>query len=341
MSKKRVLSLVLSVGLSVILITFLVSRITTDDLIRTFSHIFYPALFIFLAISLTASVLRALRYKWLLTPSKISFGNILLVTFIRNLFVDLFPARIGSLSYVYVLNKRLKYPFEEAASTFVIAFVYDFLTLGPFLILSILVVGLGATSVSNLAFLWIAVMFFLIVYLILQFIIPLANISLKAYTRLLKSTGLETQRWAETAKNKIRLTIEGLEHIKNRKIQWPLFLLSLLIRMAKYGSLYFLLFSLLHSFGFSLSRLSFWKTILGVTGAEMTGALPIKGISGFGTWESGWAFTFQLLDFDQKWAILSGIGVHLISNLFEYSLGILSILILAFPLVQRKNKKAF
>jgi uncharacterized membrane protein YbhN (UPF0104 family) len=341
MSKKRVLSLVLSVGLSVFLIGFLLSRITTDDLIQTFSHIFYPALFIFLTISLTASVLRALRYQWLLTPYKISFGNILLVTFIRNLFVDLFPARIGSLSYVYVLNKRLKYPFEEAASTFVIAFVYDFLTLGPFLILSMLVVGLGATSVSNLAFLLIAVIFFLLVYLILQFVIPLANIFLKIYTHLLKSTRLETRRWSETSKNKIRLTIEALEHIKNRKIRWPLFFLSLLIRMAKYGSLYFLLFSLLHSYGFSLSSLSFWKTILGITGAEMTGALPIKGIAGFGTWESGWAFTFQLLDFNQKLAILSGIGVHLISNIFEYSLGILSILILTFPPFRRKTKNGF
>jgi len=337
MSKKRILSLILSILLSIFLAGLLLSRITSDDLIQTFSNIFYPALFAFLGISLFVSVLRALRYKWLLYPSPISFGNILLVTFIRNLFVDLFPARIGSLSYVYVLNKRLKYPFEQAASTFVVAFVFDFLTLSPFLIISMLIVGLGTTSVSNLTILLMASVFLLLVFLVLHQIIPLSNIFLRIYTYLLKSFRLEKKPWAETSKNKINLTIDGLRHIKNRKIQWPLFLLSLLIRAAKYGSLYFLLLSLIHNYGFSIANLSFWKTILGITGAEMTGALPIKGIAGFGTWESGWALTFQLMDFEQKIAILSGIGVHLVSNLFEYSLGILSILILTVPFLNRKR----
>jgi len=337
MSKKRILSLILSILLSIFLAGLLLSRITSDDLIQTFSNIFYPALFAFLGISLFVSVLRALRYKWLLYPSPISFGNILLVTFIRNLFVDLFPARIGSLSYVYVLNKRLKYPFEQAASTFVVAFVFDFLTLSPFLIISMLIVGLGTTSVSNLTILLMASVFLLLVFLVLHQIIPLSNIFLRIYTYLLKSFRLEKKPWAETSKNKINLTIDGLRHIKNRKIQWPLFLLSLLIRAAKYGSLYFLLLSLIRNYGFSIANLSFWKTILGITGAEMTGALPIKGIAGFGTWESGWALTFQLMDFEQKIAILSGIGVHLVSNLFEYSLGILSILILTVPFLNRKR----
>jgi uncharacterized membrane protein YbhN (UPF0104 family) len=340
MSKKRIISIILSLLLTVFLVGFLLSRITINDLIQTFSNIFYPALFGFVAISLIASVLRALRYKWLLHPNSIGFGNILLVTFIRNLFVDLLPARLGSLSYVYVLNKRLKYPFEQAASTFVIAFVFDFLTLSPFLIFSMLLVGVGATSVSNLTLLMIASIFLLLIFLVLFQIVPLSKIFLRIYSYLLKSLRLEDKTWADASKNKIQLTIEGLRHIKNRKIQWPLFLLSVLIRAGKYGSLYFLLYSLLHNHNFSLTNLSFWKTILGITGAELTGALPIKGIAGFGTWESGWALTFQLMNFEQKIAILSGIGVHLISNLFEYTLGILSIFFFAVPFLHRKKQKA-
>jgi uncharacterized membrane protein YbhN (UPF0104 family) len=202
-----------------------------------------------------------------------------------------------------------------------------------------LLVGLGSTSVSNLALLIIASIFLLIVFLVLHEIIPLSNVFFKVYSHLLKLLRLEDKKWAEVSKNKIQLTIEGLRHIKSRKIQWPLFLLSLLIRAGKYGSLYLLLYSLLHNHGFSITDLSFSKTILGITGAELTGALPIKGIAGFGTWESGWALTFQLMDFEQKIAILSGIGVHLISNLFEYSLGILSILILTLPFINRKKQK--
>jgi len=339
MSKKRILSIGLSLLLSIILLGFLISRITVNDLIEAFANIFYPALFAFMIISLFASAMRAYRYKWLLHPTAISFGNILLVTFIRNLFVDLLPARIGSLSYIYVLNKGLKYPFEQATSTFVVAFVLDFLTLSPFLILSMLIVGLGTTSISNLTLLFISLVFLVVIFLVLYQIIPLSMILFRLYTNLLDRFGLVTKTWAKISMAKFRLTIDGLRQIKDRKIQWPLFFLSLAIRAAKYGSLYCLLLSVLRNQGYSPANLSLWKTILGITGAEMTGALPIKGIAGFGTWESGWALAFQLMDFEQRIAILSGIGVHLISNLFEYFLGIVSILILTLFFSNRQKEK--
>jgi hypothetical protein len=86
-----------------------------------------------------------------------------------------------------------------------------------------------------------------------------------------------------------------------------------------------------------MKKLSFWKTILGTTGAELTSALPVKGLGGFGTWESAWALTFRLMDFDPELAILSGIGVHLLTNLFEYTLGIAAVLVLVFPLLNIKR----
>jgi hypothetical protein len=41
---------------------------------------------------------------------------------------------------------------------------------------------------------------------------------------------------------------------------------------------------------------------------------------------------------DQKFAILSGLGVHLVTNLFEYALGIGSLLILAAPLIRQAKR---
>ena len=192
MTLKKAIPVALSIAISIILIGYLSTRIEFDDLRQILANFHYPALLAFMTIALLTSVLRAVRYKWLLLPAQIGFGNILLVTFIRNLFVDLFPARIGSLSYVYVLNKRLKYPFEEAASTFVVAFALDFLTLSPFLAVSILAVGLGTTSVSSVSLLILALIFFLLVYLIIWKIIPLSRFLSKIYQTLLKSFGLDT-----------------------------------------------------------------------------------------------------------------------------------------------------
>lgn len=336
MQRKKVLSLLLSSVLSAILIWFLLSQIEFEDFIQTFIHIYIPGLIAFSIISLFGATLRAWRYKVLLQPQQISWGNIYLVTFIRNLFVDLFPARIGSLSYIYVLNKSLKYSFETATSSFVVAFVLDFLTLSPFLVFSILVVGLGMSSISNMTLLLIAFLFFIILFLVFWKMTPLARFLLKIFQWILKVFGQEKRKWAETSVAKIRLTIEELVRIKKRKIDLPLFILSLGIRLVKYLSLHILLFSLLRSQGFSLENLSFFKIILGITGAEMSSALPIKGIGGFGTWESAWALTLMLMGFEKRVAILSS-GIHLITNLFEYVLGISSILILS--VFRTKGKK--
>lgn len=335
MEKKKFFSLLLSIAISAALIWFLFTKIEFEDFIQTFARIYIPGLLAFMLIALVGATLRAWRYKWLLQPHSITWGNIFLVTFIRNLFVDLFPARIGSLSYVYVLNRNLKYSFEAASSSFVIAFVLDFLTLSPFLVFSLLAVGLGKTPISNRTILAISVAFFLLVFLIFWKIVKLAVIALDLYRRFLKIVRWDKKNWAVFSLTKIRSTIDELQKIKKRGIAWPLFILSLGIRMAKYGALYILLFALMRSHGFSPDNLSFSKTILGITGAELTSALPIKGIGGFGTWESAWALTLMLMGYEQRIAILSS-GVHLITNLFEYVLGIASILYLSS--LRSKNK---
>ncbi len=336
MQRKKVLSLLISIVLSAILIWFLLYQVEFEDFAQTFVHIYIPGLLAFSVLSLLGATLRAWRYKVLLQPQHISWGNIYLVTFIRNLFVDLFPARIGAISYIYVLNKSLRYSFESAASSFVVAFVLDFLTLSPFLVFSILVVGMGTTSISNMTLLLIAFLFFVILFFVFWRMTPIARFFLNFYQWMLKVFRQEKRKWAETSVEKIHLTIEELIRIRNRKIDLPLFILSLGIRLVKYLSLYTLLFSLLRSHGFSLENLSFFKTILGITGAEMSSALPIKGIGGFGTWESAWALTLMLMGFEKRVAILSS-GIHLITNLFEYILGISSILILS--IFRTKGKK--
>lgn len=334
MKSKKVLSLLISILISVLLLLFLFSQIDIEDFITIFTSIYPPALLAFISISLAAAILRAWRYKLLLDSRPISWGNILLVTFIRNLFVDFLPARIGSLSYIYFLNRRLKYPFEAAASSFVIAFVFDFLTLTPFLVLSILIVGLNAYAISNSLMLILAVIFFIMVMLVLWKLVPFIRHLGKMLQSILRITRLDQKEWAKLILHKIDMTTKDLVSIQEKQVMWPVLFISLLLRLAKYGSLYFLLYSLLHSHSFTLKKLSFFKTILGITGAEFSSVLPIKGIGGFGTWESAWALTFKLLDFTPNLAILSGLGVHLITNLFEYALGIVSLIIISMPFIR-------
>jgi len=335
--KNKIFYLILSLVISIFLIGLLLSRIQARELAQTLVNIHLPALFAYLGLGLLAAWLRAWRYRFLLHPQPITWKDMFLTTLIRNCFDDLLPARVGSLSYIYVLNKRLSVPFETAASTFVVAFVFDFLTLGPFLALAIIIVGLGISPLSTPIWLAVSLLFFGLILAILWKLVPLCRSLLSAYQFLLKLFKADQRKGSRHSVAKLRLTIDALLEIQARKIYAPVFLLSLIIRLCKYISLYVLLFALLRSHGILLAQLSFWKTILGTTAAEITSTLPIKGLADFGTWESAWAVAFRLMNFEAGLAIISGIGVHLITNIFEYSLGVLSILALALPYA-RKNR---
>lgn len=339
LKKNKLLYTLLSCAISAILIWLLLSQIESKDLIQTFSRIYYPALFSYMAIALVGTGLRAWRYKWLLHPHHIGWGNILLVTLIRNLFVDLLPARVGSLSYIYILNKRLNYSFEESTSTFVMAIIFDFITLSPFLVISLFVVGFNTSALPSSILLLISLLFFIIICFILLKITETFSYLLKASRFLMRTFRIESKEWARISIEKIQSTKDHLSQIKKRKIFWQISFLSLFIRLAKYCSVYFLLFSILRSHDFTLKNLSFWKVILGSAGGNLTDVLPIKGIAGFGTWESAWALIFKMMNFEPRLAILSGIGVHLITNLFEYSLGIIAILILALPFIAKRDNR--
>jgi uncharacterized membrane protein YbhN (UPF0104 family) len=339
MPKNKFLYISLSLVISVILIWLLLFKIKIEDLIRTFQQIYWPALLAYMAVTLLGTGFRAWRYKWLLQPQPVSWANIILVTFVRNSLVDLLPLRIGSLSYIYILNKRLDFSFEMATSTFVLAFVFDFLTLSPFLILAILAVGLGTISISNFTLLFLALLFFFINFLILWKIIPVFSFLIKISQSLLRISKLERKNWTKIAIEKAKSTLSSFAEIQKRKLYFPVFFLSLLVRLTKYIAVFFLLFSLLRSQGFIFYELNFWKTILGLTGAELTSILPIKGLAGFGTWESAWALTLELMKFSPQIAIISGIGVHFITNLFEYTLGIASLFILGLPLIRERSQK--
>lgn len=338
MLKNKVVYIALSLVVSVVLLWLLVTRIETRELAEMFSRLYFPAVLVYMLVALAAAWLRAWRYKILLLPLKISWGNILLVTFIRNSLIDLLPARIGSLSYIYVLNRRLSFPFETATATFVVCSLLDFLTLSPFLVVAILAVGMGATTISASTLLGMALLFFVLIFLIFWQIKPIARLGLRLLEGFATRFRVEDRRGIRLAVEKFHLTIASLARIRMRKIDIPIFGLSLFIRLAKYISVFSLFFGLLRSHGYSLGNLSFWKFILGLSGAELTSALPIKGLAGFGTWESAWALTFRLLDFDPSLAIISGLGVHFLTNVFEYSLGLASILILAWPFLKKRKR---
>lgn len=320
-------SLVLSVGL----VGYLLSRIHLADLVHTLTGIHLPSLAAYAVLALLATGLRAGRYRVLIGAQRIGFGAIVLVTLIRNLFVDLLPGGLGSLSYIYLLVRRFGLPLEIGTSTFVLAAVFDALALSPLLLLAIFTVGLGQTVLSGAQFAVAALALLVVLVLLLVYMIPILRAGLAIAIRLLDALGIRDRWRLPYLVEKVRLTVATVEEIQRRRIYGTVFIVSFLLRLAKYGSLYFLLHALLANQGFPLAALSFWKVLLGIAAAELSANLPVQGIAGLGTWETAFALAFRLMGYEERIAIVSGFGLHLITQLFEYGLGALAILIVAWP----------
>jgi len=328
-SKRRAPLIVLSAVLSVFLLIVLFRRIAPGDYGRMLASISLLPLLGYMAVNLAATFLRAWRYKILLRPIPIGWGDILIVTLVRNAFDDLLPARIGSLSYIYVLNDRLEKPFENAASSFIVAFVFDFLTLAPFIILALAAVGFGMSGLPIVTMIAIAGAFFAVFALIAWKLAPLVRLGRKIAWAITGGSKAGRRPAVIRAFENLDQTAAVLEQTRRRGESAMVFGLSILIRLGKYVSLFFLFFAILRGQGVTWEGMSFWKTVLGLTGAELTSAFPVKGLAGFGTWESAWAVALQWMRFDPRLAVLSGLGIHLVTNLFEYALGLSGLAALA------------
>lgn len=335
--RRKIGYLLASLAVSIVLMALLLTQVRTADVAGVLAGLSLPGFAAYAAVSLAGAVLRAGRYRLLLRPGPPRWGPILLTTFVRNSFIDLLPARIGSLSFIYIANRRLGFELERATSAFAISFVYDFLTLGPFVMAAVLFAGGAAGATGGPVLLGIAAAFLAAWILVLWRIEAAGRLVLAIFLRAARLFGWAGQRRVAAAAARISRTIEVIHESKSRGETLRLLGLSLLIRGAKYASLYLLLAALLR--GAVGGILGFWTMILGLTGAELTSVLPVKGLAGFGTWESAWALTYRLLGVEPRLAILSGIGVHLLTNLYEYGLGLLGLAVLALPLLRRRGAR--
>lgn len=329
-----------SVVLSISLVWYLLSQIKLEELLKTFQNL-YPITFsLYLLLAVCGILARSYRYYILISSPLIKMRDLLLVTMVRNLFVDLFPAKIGSLSYVYLLNRRFGFPFETAASTFLVAFIFDFIVIFPMLLLAIIMVRTTPIPITSFSFIMLSILLFIFLVVLLSYLNNLIKIFVSLLNWCSNKLGMEKHSRLEVLLEKLLLTAKDIETIKTRKIYGKVFLCSLAIKVFKYGSLYFLLHSVLVHLNFTRGDLNPWKVFLGILGAEFSSLLPVHGIAGLGTWEAAWVFTFKLLGFfDPNLGIISGFSVHILAQSFEYSLGILSIIILYLPFNRYAREK--
>ncbi len=248
---------------------------------------------------------------------------------VRNFLSDLLPARLGTLSFVYLTTSRLGIPLSSSVSSFALSFLFDVAALVPMVAAAALLVGWSHLDKALPLLLALALLLAVVTGGIIFSLPAIFRLS----GRIAGSLPVFQDKWRKKWRDFCAAAEGELRHAREEGIFLRLFALSLLVRLAKYGSLYVLLYALLRPLEYGAKELSPAKVFLGLISSELAASLPISGIAGFGVYEGTWSLVFTLLGMPAELAVTTGISHHVFTQIYGYLLGAASLIVLlALPL---------
>jgi uncharacterized protein (TIRG00374 family) len=262
---------------------------------------------------------RALRFRVLLGSDAPPFAGLLCTVTLHNLFNAVLPARSGELSYIYLMRKKFHVASASGVATLIVARVLDLLCILLYLGVGLVYFGAGLETMTPAMPIGCFAILLVIVVILLN--LPrLASWGLGLLAALFKGCGLEEKRFARFVLTKGAETREAFEGIGSRRILITGFILSLAVWLCTYLTCYWILLS----FGVvSAAEISFGLSIVGTTALHITCVLPINSFGNLGTWEAGWAAGYIFVGMDEKLAVRTAMGEHLIIFAFLLVLGVI------------------
>ncbi len=336
---KKTILLILSLFITGLLFYYLLSRSSGSDWSRIFFNLDPRYLLFYLFLYTSALFLRTWRYSIILessrTPVRPPFGDLILVTGVRNMMVDLLPARTGEISYPVLLNRVYRVNVYPSVTSLAYAFLFDFLALGPLLGLAGIVDSL--TSAQRYSGLWlfsflimaVGILMIIMVGPIFRFLGQGLNQRFPGY---LKGRRI-LQRLPEYCEGLSR----SFKELKEAGIFWKILGLSLAIRALKYGYLYLLLQAFVQALTGSATPLPFLVTCLGLIGSEAAASLPIGGLAGFGFYEGVLGAVLTTLGLSPAQGVLLSFGMHFLTQVVDYTWGAAAFLMILFRSGRRKK----
>lgn len=336
----RIVNIVVVVGFGIFLVYYLLGRISISDIRDAITGSYKPTLVFALILAFLSSILRGYRKKVLIGSDRIGLGDMLLVALTRNAFNMVLPARTGELSYVYVLQRKFKFPIEIGVSTLMIVLVFDLVIVFSLIIIAIIVVLINTFSGSFLAGVLVAIVLLVVLLLLLFHLSKVIGFFLKIIDKILSRTRAGRNRVIQTVYKKLVDINKNIEIIQERKIYWKVYLSSIVIRILKFIVYYLLIFSILRPEDYGFSDLSFWMIFLATVAAEISAVLPTHALAGLGTYEGAFLLVLGILGFTLKgidWTTVA-FSYHIIILSFSVVLGIIAVIILSLPFYRVRNK---
>ena len=341
LSRSTILRLAISITLSIgiIFLLFALVMSATDQhqqtgLLAALVHSTPSLLATGLGLYLLGSVLRTQRYQRLIsgagdTPPVFSF--LFLVTLVRNMAVDLLPARLGELIYLGLLNKGFRIPINTCVSSLGISVLFDLIALG-FLIILIMIYQI---SVSGLASGLTVLLIACLVLSALGYL--LAFRSLPGLARWLKQRRGSSPTVRAVSDFIIRLA-EAIQQTRRSGCLLSVFWLSVGVRLCKYGGLIVIFFAVIQTSFPAFNEINLFKLVSALLSSEAAASLPIPTFMGFGLYEAGGTAALAALGFNPGQSLIVVLAMHIWTQAVDYSIGGAALVLLVL-LVNRGRYK--
>lgn len=322
---RRILFTVVSMIVTAAVFFYLFLHIRPAEVVDMIAHADPRGVLMFMLLSMSMSVFRTWRFLILLRAAGHAPGRtaLFLVVLVRNVFSDLLPARLGTLIYIVLVTTRLGVPGSAATSSFSISFLLDILVIAPMVLAAVFAAGSAAMGGTP--------------------VLVIAAVALGGLSLLLLLVLPRAFAWAAAACGALPTSVRGrcerallqagddVREVWRSGLSMQVLVLSVLVRVTKYASLYVFLFALVHPLGYGWDALPLSRVFLGICAAECAASLPISGIGGFGAYEGAWTLVFRLLGYPVQIAMLTSVAHHLFTQVYGYGLGALALLALLLP----------
>ncbi|MCD4760049.1 flippase-like domain-containing protein [archaeon] len=279
--------IIFSVVVSVVLIYFLMSMISLEDLRDSVLKLSLPYVLLALGFYLLSYIFRSLRFLVFL-KNDMSFRDIFPIVCIHNVMNYLIPARLGELSYFYLL-KRKKIEFGKSVASFAVVRFFDLLVVSIIFFVSLIFMKNVPESFNGIVPIVAVLVGLLLIFILIS---PLLY---RYFSSKLNSKRLFVK--------KLKEIYDALLVIKSKSVLFSLFLFSVLIWFSLYSLMYVLLLDLGIQF-------SLWQAIIVISFPLIISALPINGIGGYGTTEVAWLIPFLAFGLSKEIAIANGFVIH-------------------------------
>ena len=260
----------LSAGFGLILISWLLSQIEWSQAVDTVRHIPLSLLLLAFVCYGGSFYLRAVRFK-LLLPGLRPSDSLFSIILVHYTALNIIPARLGELSYVYLVNKVYNVPTGLSISSLVLARIFDQIAISLLFLLSTFFVNISSPWMRTITLL-VTVLLFIVVFLLILLLLYKDQCA-SWLKRIVQRMNLDRYRPFQRGLMEIDNVVAALADLPRTQVLGAIFGLSLCIWTAIF-SVNFLLFQAFHV------PLSYIEIVLASTFMILLTLLPIQVLSG-------------------------------------------------------------